>query len=106
MKINTIISPVANLFTLISSPRAWGLTTLIGTIFLSALGVIYIQAESRLLFSQFQSMEQVRDELRVEWGQLLLEQGAWGTQARVENIAEQKLQMMLPKQNEIAMVNE
>lgn len=71
---------------------------------LSALSVVYVKDLNRRLFIQYQA-EQVRNnQFDVEWGQLLLEQSTWATQARVQAIAQQKLEMIFPSQNEIIML--
>lgn len=75
-------------------------------IFISSLGVIYDQAMNRILFSQLQSLQKSRDNLYLEWGQLLLEQSTWATQARVQNIAQKDLSMYFPNQKNVVVVNE
>ena len=40
----------------------------------------------------------------VEWGQLQLEQGTWGTHARIERIATRELNMRLPAENRVEVV--
>ena len=74
--------------------------------FFSALGVIYVQDMNRMLYSQLQTLENTRDNLSVEWGQLLLEESTWATQARVAQIASQNLGMSIPEQNSIVMVKD
>ncbi|NRP10222.1 Cell division protein FtsL [Marinobacterium sp. xm-a-121] len=74
---------------------------LIAFIFISALAVIYTAYDYRRLFNQHQVLVRQSDELRIEWGQLLLEQSAWGANNRVEVLAEQRLGMKMPKANEI-----
>ncbi len=62
----------------------------------SALGVVYAKYQTRKLFVELQTLQKIRDELNVEWGQLQLEQSTWGTNARVEGIARSKLDMIMP----------
>ena len=80
------------------------LTLLISVVFFSALGIIYIQAKNRLLVGSLQSVLQNRDKLYLQWGQLLLEQSAWSTQARIQLVASEELDMQLPQQNAIEMI--
>lgn len=63
---------------------------------MSALMVIFASHDHRKLFHQYQMEVREYDELQVEWGQLLLEQGAWAANNRVESLAVKKLQMKIP----------
>ncbi len=62
----------------------------------TALAVIFGAHEYRKRFHHHQLLVQQRDDLQVEWGQLLLEQGAWAANNRVEQLAVSKLQMQVP----------
>jgi len=77
---------------------------LIAAVFLSALAVIDARHENRLLFAQLQQLRQQRDQINIEWGQLLLEQSTWSTHARIEQMATQKLGMEMPMHPEIVVV--
>ena len=74
------------------------------SVFVSAIGVVYSIHESRKLFMQLQSMQAQRDEMDVEWGRLQLEQSTWATDARIEDLASRKLDMIIPSPNTIVMV--
>ena len=74
------------------------------SVFISAIGVIYSIHESRKLFVQLQSLQAQRDEMDVEWGRLQLEQSTWATDARIEDLANRKLDMIIPSPNAIVMV--
>lgn len=76
---------------------------LMGIVFTSLL-VVYYKHISRQLFSELQNVHKLRHELHIEWTQLLLEQGAWGSDARVEKIARNKLSMHLPAPDKIMVV--
>lgn len=78
---------------------------LIAAVLLSALGVIDARHENRRLFTQLQQLRQQRDQLNVEWGQLLLEQSTWSTHARIEQMATQQLDMQLPAHPKIVVVH-
>jgi len=62
----------------------------------TAVAVVFARHESRKLFVELQQLEKERDELNVEWGRLQLEQGAWSSHGRVEQIAREKLSMRIP----------
>ena len=65
-------------------------------VFLSAMEVVLYRHETRELFLVLQELRAQQNELDREWGQLLLEQGTWGTHGRIEDIAREKLNMTLP----------
>lgn len=69
-----------------------------------ALSVIDLRHRNRLLFVQLQTLTQERDALNTEWGQLLLEQGAWSEQRRVEETARARLGMALPASDQVVVV--
>lgn len=72
----------------------------------SAIGVIYSKHQTRKMFVSLQKLHKQIDELNIEWGQLQLEQSAWSSHGRIEKIARKKLQMTLPKANEILYIKQ
>lgn len=63
----------------------------------SAVGVVALRHESRQLFSALQEADAERDQARVEWSRLQLEQ-AWLAEAgRVERAAREQLGMTMPE---------
>jgi len=72
----------------------------------SAVGVIYSKHQTRKMFVSLQKLHKQIDELNIEWGQLQLEQSAWSSHGRIEKIARNKLQMTLPKANEILYIKQ
>lgn len=75
-------------------------------VMVSALAAVYAVHRNRLLFVELQQLKQQRDALNVEWGRLQLEESAWGAQARVEQIAREKLNMHRPKRPEIIILRQ
>jgi len=73
-------------------------------VLISAVGVIRAKHENRKLFVQLQALEKERDQMNVEWGQLQLEQGAWATSSRVEEIARKRLGMEIPKSESVVII--
>ncbi|HJW81110.1 MAG TPA: cell division protein FtsL [Acidiferrobacterales bacterium] len=69
-----------------------------------ALTVIELRHRNRLLFAELQTVTHERDALNTEWGQLLLEQGAWSEQRRVEETARARLGMALPAGEQVVVV--
>lgn len=77
---------------------------LFALIFASALELVLVRYETRDLFIELQGLRKQQDELDREWGQLLLEQGTWGAHGRVEDLARNRLDMTVPRQEEIVRV--
>ncbi len=82
------------------------LAALVMAVVVSAVGVVYVQYEVRVLFAKKQSLLARRDALNVEWGKLQLEQSTWGTQSRVEHVARQKLEMINPSPDSVVFVRQ
>lgn len=81
--------------------------TLLGlTVLVSALIVVYARHESRKLFIELQALQQVRDDMNVEWGQLQLEQSTWATHSRIDPIAREQLQMSAPAPDTIMIIRQ
>jgi cell division protein FtsL len=70
----------------------------------SALGVVYCKYQSRILFTELQALQALRDELGVEWGRLQLEQSTWAAHGRIETVAGEHLHMHLPSVGSIVTV--
>ena len=70
----------------------------------SALGVIYAKHQSRLLFGDLQKLQVERDQLNIEWGRLQLEQSAWATHSRIEELARKRLNMVVPSPERVVIV--
>ncbi len=87
--------------------RQMGLVALLGlTVVVSALAVVYVKFESRVLFVALQGLGQAQDRMDVEWGQLQLEQSTWAAHGRIERLASKRLQMVLPEADQIVVVGQ
>jgi cell division protein FtsL len=71
----------------------------------SAAGAIYSKHRARELFVALERLNNQRDTLEVEWGQLQLEQSAWSTHAFVERVASTKLRMGTPPARDIELIS-
>jgi cell division protein FtsL len=71
----------------------------------SAAGAIYSKHRARELFVALERLNNQRDTLEIEWGQLQLEQSAWSTHAFVERVASTKLRMASPPPKEIELIS-
>lgn len=70
-------------------------------VLLIGIATVNARHEARKLFVELQQLQQERDELDIEWGQLRLEQSAYATHGLIEQIAHDKMQMSVPKPAEI-----
>lgn len=80
------------------------LVVLTVAVVISALMVIDLRHRNRQLFAELQTLTRERDGLNTEWGQLLLEQGAWSEHRRIESIARSQLTMALPSTDQTVVV--
>ncbi|MCW5590013.1 MAG: cell division protein FtsL [Legionellales bacterium] len=95
-----------NVFSLHLTKRGMLVLMLALIVLVSAVSVIYVKTLNRRLFSELQTEQQLHDQLQVRWGQLLLEQSTWATQARVQKIATEELHMIAPTSNNIVIVTQ
>lgn len=70
----------------------------------SAIAAVELRHESRKLFTQLQHLQAQRDALDIEWGKLLLEEGAWSQHRRIEALARARLNMDLPEAERIVVI--
>ena len=71
---------------------------------ITALGVIYSSYMNRQLFNELHQLEQRRDDLQVEWGQLSLDQTTWTSHNHVDELVKQSLDMVIPSPADIIVV--
>lgn len=74
-------------------------------VMLTAMAVVMLRHQSRLLFVEYRSLQTERDSLNIEWGKLLLEEGAWSEHRRVETLARDRLQMATPVAHRVVIVD-
>ncbi len=65
-------------------------------VLVSALAVVQLRHETRQRYATLQQQQAQRDALNIEWGQLLLEEGAWSQHRRIETLARAHLGMNVP----------
>ena len=75
-------------------------------VLVSALSVVWSRHTTRSLFIELQSLRGERDELDIQWQQLKIEQSAWATHARVEQTARSVLNMVVPKPEDVRLVQQ
>ncbi len=80
------------------------LTVLVVANVASALAVVYARHQHRLLFVELSRLENVRDELEIDFGRLQLEQATWAEANRIDQVARERLGMTFPSDDEIVVV--
>lgn len=77
---------------------------LLAALMACAMALVASQHKARKLYVELHKEQTAAKQLDVEWGQLQLEQGTWGTHGRIERIATRELNMRLPAANRVEMV--
>ena len=70
----------------------------------SAMSVAFVSHLCREKYSELTAMEREANQLQVDYGKYLLEQSAWGSLQRIENMAAKNLQMHSPLPEEILII--
>lgn len=76
---------------MIARSAAWAL--LLMAVVGSAVGVVWLRQQSRVLFIESNQLARERDNLDFEFGRLQLEQATWAENNRIEQIARGRLGM-------------
>jgi len=85
-----------------ASVRRWLPEALLG----AAVACVYAKHEARTRFTELQALVAERDRLEVEWGRLQIEQSAWSTPARVEQLARSRIGMVAPAPAQMRLLGE
>lgn len=96
--------PLGPLDTLFTLPQILVVLLMISVLG-SAIAIVYTQHLNRSLHIQLQRQDDIRDTLHIEWSQLLLEQATYGSDLRVERVAQQRLNMITPKSEQIMVIH-
>ena len=67
----------------------------------SALTVIYVKHQSRVLFAELRGVQKQQDRQVIEWGRLQLQNSTLATHSNVESRARKDLEMRLPEKVEL-----
>jgi len=73
-------------------------------VMLSAMAVVYVKYDARLMFNQLQKELREQDKLGVEWSRLQLEKNTWSSNSRIEKLARTKLNLQTPKPEQIVYI--
>lgn len=83
-----------------------GVLTLAACVVASGVWIVGVEHRSRQLFIQAEGLSRELDRLQIEWGQLQIEQSAFGTHSRIEALARQQLRLTEPSDNQLVVVVE
>jgi cell division protein FtsL len=86
------------------SPKPIAGSLLCGLLVVSALGVAFSSHETRNMYRDLQQLEKDHDDLEHEYEKLLLEQSAWADYTRLNELAQDKLQMATPETSEMVVL--
>ncbi|MCZ6796328.1 MAG: cell division protein FtsL [Gammaproteobacteria bacterium] len=78
-------------------PRIYWLALLLTMVLSSAMTVIYVKHESRLLFAELRNIQKLQDHEMIEWSRLQLQNSTLATHSNVESRARKTLKMRLPE---------
>ena len=70
----------------------------------TGFAVVATTHDVRVQVNQLENLRRQASDERVEWGRYLLEQGTLAAYSRVEKISLEKLQMQVPKNDQIIIV--
>ena len=73
---------------------------------MSAQSVVFSSFQARGHINYLHQLEKDRNAMQVEWGQLLLEQSAWASHSRVENLVTEQLAMSIPRAQQVIVVRQ
>ena len=82
------------------------LVALIISVAVLASGVMLVLAEhwSRQLFAENEALKREEERLQDDWGRLQLEQSTWATHARIEALAGEQLELVVPDEDQVVIV--
>ena len=82
----------------------WRISLLVLLVTGSAMGVCYTVHCNRQSFNELQKTYRLHNDIEVQWSQLLIQYNTLTSYARIEKLAEQKLNMLVPEQKNIVLV--
>ena len=84
--------------------RHFAVALLMLLVIASAFSIVYIKDLNRRLLIDFQSQTTQMQAHKTKRGQLLLEESTWARQSRVQQIAENQLDMVMPTSKDVVLL--
>ena len=72
----------------------------------TGVGIVLAKHKARQLFAELEALNREQDRLEIDWGRLRLEQSAYATHPRIEQLAREDLGLAAPPQERIVVVVE
>ena len=72
----------------------------------SGVWIVEVEHRSRQLFIQSEALSRELEEIEIDWGRLQIEQSTHGAHSLVETTARQRLQLVEPSDDQLAVVTE
>ena len=85
-------------------PRIYWLSLLLALVLSSAMAVIYVKHESRLLFAELRDTQKLQDQEVIAWGRLQLQNSTLATHSNVESRARKTLKMRMPEKVQLVLL--
>lgn len=70
----------------------------------TGLAIVTVTHQTRMQFAEWQRLNQEKNQLNTEWGQLLLEESAWSSPVRIERLAIDRLDMRIPDVHDVEVI--
>lgn len=84
--------------------RPWVLGLLGMAVLVTGLGTVWSRHESRQLFFELQDLEKQSAALYEQWERLQIERSTWASHHRIEKIARKDLDMRVPNEEVLVVV--
>ena len=68
--------------------------------------LVTVKMRIRVLFAELEELNREQDRLEIDWGRLRIEQGAYATHPRIEEIARDRLKLASPLPHQVVVVAE
>ena len=70
----------------------------------SGLLLVTAAHQSRQSFRELEALKREEARLQIDWGRLQLEQSTWATHARIESLASERLELVVPDEDQVVIV--
>jgi cell division protein FtsL len=78
---------------------------LVAAVLATAFSVIYVKEKVRQEVTELHNLQYQYDQMMIEQGRLLLEQNTWSSPLRIQDIAQNQLNMIAPDKSTIIFVS-
>lgn len=70
----------------------------------SGLLIVTAEHQTGQLFAELEALKREEARLQIDWGRLQLEQSTWATHARIESLASERLELVVPDEDQVVIV--